>query len=67
MATASGIAVVDFAAFLDGSNKQAVAEGILSSLKDIRFVSLVNHGIPPERIAKMFALASAMGDRGTSS
>ncbi|KAJ7118265.1 thymine dioxygenase [Mycena epipterygia] len=57
MANSSGIAVVDFAPFLDGSNKQAVADEILSSFKEIGFVYLVNHGIPPERIAKMFALS----------
>ncbi|KAJ7732952.1 thymine dioxygenase [Mycena maculata] len=51
----SGVAVVDFAAFLDGSNKQGVAEEIISSFKGAGFVYLLNHGIPAERIAEIFA------------
>ncbi|KAJ7123311.1 Clavaminate synthase-like protein [Mycena crocata] len=50
----SGISVVDFAPFLDGSNKQAVADAILSSFKRVGFVYLLNHGIPPHWVAKMF-------------
>ena len=56
--TDSGIAIVDFGPFIDGSNKQAVADKILSSFKEIGFVYLVNHGIPPERTAQMFTLVS---------
>ncbi|KAJ7930948.1 thymine dioxygenase [Mycena leptocephala] len=52
-----GIAVIDFSAFLDGSNKQQVADRMLESLKDIGFVYLINHGIPPDRIAQMFELS----------
>ncbi|KAJ7470238.1 thymine dioxygenase [Mycena galericulata] len=52
----NGIAIVDFAAFLDGSDKQAVADKMLASFKDIGFVYLLNHGIPPECIARMFSL-----------
>ncbi|KAJ7445054.1 Clavaminate synthase-like protein [Mycena latifolia] len=55
----AGIAVVDFAPFLDGSDRKAVAEDILASLKDVGFVYLLNHGIPPERIAAMFAVSKA--------
>jgi hypothetical protein len=54
-----GIAVIDFSGFLDGSNKQQVADRMLESLKDIGFVYLINHGIPPDRIAKMFELVGA--------
>jgi hypothetical protein len=50
------IAVVDFAPFLDGSNKLAVADKILSSFKDIGFVYLLNHGIPQAQVDQMFAL-----------
>jgi isopenicillin N synthase-like dioxygenase len=50
----SGVAVVDFSAFLDGSNKQGVADAISSSFKDVGFVCLLNHGIPLEMIAKIF-------------
>ncbi|KAJ7263451.1 Clavaminate synthase-like protein [Mycena rebaudengoi] len=53
------IAVVDFAPFLDGSNKQAVADKILSSFKDIGFVYLLNHGIPQAQVDQMFALSTA--------
>ncbi|KAJ7443620.1 thymine dioxygenase [Mycena galericulata] len=53
----NGIAIVDFATFLDGSDKQAVADKMLASFKDIGFVYLLNHGIPPEWIARMFSLS----------
>jgi hypothetical protein len=32
---------------------------MLESLKDIGFVYLINHGIPPDRIAQMFELVGA--------
>ncbi|KAJ6528717.1 Clavaminate synthase-like protein [Mycena vulgaris] len=53
----SGIAIVDFSPFTDGSNKQEVADKILASFKEIGFVYLVNHRIASERVAKMFALS----------
>ncbi|KAJ7852177.1 thymine dioxygenase [Mycena olivaceomarginata] len=48
-----GIAIVDFGAFLDGSDNQAVTNEMLASFKKIGFrvVYLLNHGIPPEWIA----------------
>ncbi|KAJ7923514.1 thymine dioxygenase [Mycena leptocephala] len=52
-----GISVVDFSSFLDGSNKQAVADAILSSFKRVGFVYLLNHGISSERVSQMFALS----------
>ncbi|KAJ7840241.1 thymine dioxygenase [Mycena leptocephala] len=53
----SGIAIIDFAPFLDGSNKQEVANAILASFKDIGFVYLLNHGIPQERVTQMFEMS----------
>ncbi|KAJ6523098.1 Clavaminate synthase-like protein [Mycena vulgaris] len=53
----SGIAIVDFSPFTDGSNKQEVADKILASFKEIGFVYLVNHRIASERVAKMFPLS----------
>ena len=44
------IAIVDFAHFLDGSDKQSVADAILASFKHIGFVYLVNHGLPDDKI-----------------
>ncbi|KAJ7667053.1 thymine dioxygenase, partial [Mycena olivaceomarginata] len=38
----SGIAIIHFASFLDGSNKQEVANAMLESFKDIGFVYLLN-------------------------
>ncbi|KAJ7128825.1 Clavaminate synthase-like protein [Mycena crocata] len=57
------IAVVDFPPFLDGSNKQAVADSIIGSFKTIGFVYLLNHAIPLDSffflvIKKLFALPS---------
>jgi isopenicillin N synthase-like dioxygenase len=52
----SGIAIIDFAPFLDGSNKQEVANAMLESFKDIGFVYLLNHGIPQERVTQMFEM-----------
>ncbi|KAJ7217615.1 thymine dioxygenase [Mycena rebaudengoi] len=53
----AAISVVDFAPFLDGSNKQGVANEILSSFKQVGFVYLLNHGLPQDQIAKMFAVS----------
>ncbi|KAJ7246122.1 Clavaminate synthase-like protein [Mycena haematopus] len=59
MDNASGIPIIDFAPFLPGSkstsdDKLIVAHKIVASFKDIGFVYLLNHGIPPERSAEMF-------------
>ncbi|KAJ7218440.1 thymine dioxygenase [Mycena pura] len=52
----SDIAVVDFAGFLDGSNRQApVADEILDSLKRVGFVYLLNYGLAPDWVDGMFA------------
>lgn len=50
----SSVSVVDFGPFLDGSNKQGVAQEILDSFKSIGFVYLINHGIPQSEIDCMF-------------
>ncbi|KAJ7618700.1 thymine dioxygenase [Roridomyces roridus] len=59
----SGISVVDFSGFLDGSNKQAVASAIVDSFKRVGFVYLLNHGISKERAAKMFAVSKEFFDQ----
>ncbi|KAI0822286.1 thymine dioxygenase [Trametes gibbosa] len=51
---ATGISVLDFGAFLDGSAKQDVATAMLDSFKRVGFVYLVNHGIPESKIRDMF-------------
>ncbi|ETW80196.1 hypothetical protein HETIRDRAFT_147042 [Heterobasidion irregulare TC 32-1] len=48
------IAIVDFASFLNGSNKQSVADAMLESFKEIGFVYLVNHGLPKDKIQTVF-------------
>ena len=48
------ISIVDFQPFLDGTNKQAVADAILDSFKEIGFVYLINHGLPHSKINEMF-------------
>lgn len=50
----SDISVVDFHAFLDGTNKQAVGSEIFASLRDTGFVYLVNHGLSREKVDAMF-------------
>lgn len=49
-----GITIIDFGAFLDGSNKQDVADAMLQSFQDVGFVYLVNHGLSKEKIDGMF-------------
>ncbi|KAJ6603486.1 hypothetical protein DFH09DRAFT_1459036 [Mycena vulgaris] len=51
------IPVVDFTPFLDDSNKQGVADEILSSFKRVGFVYLVNHRLPQDQIANMFSVS----------
>ena len=48
------VKTVDFGPFLDGSNKQGVANAILDSFKSIGFVYLVNHGLDETKISSMF-------------
>jgi len=50
----SSVKTVDFGPFLDGSDKQGVANAILDSFKSIGFVYLVNHGLDNVKIASMF-------------
>ena len=55
LATSSIVKIVDFAPFLDGSNRQGVSDAILDSFKMAGFVYLVNHGLPQSSIDSMFA------------
>ena len=48
--------VVDFQPFMDGSNKQIVANTLIESLKTIGFVYLVNHGLCQRKIDGMFEM-----------
>ncbi|KAI0346700.1 thymine dioxygenase [Trametopsis cervina] len=48
------IRVVDFGKFLDGSQKQEVADAILDSFKEIGFVYLINYGLTQQKIASIF-------------
>lgn len=50
----NGIPIVSLASFIDGSNKQAVAEAMLDSFKTIGFVYLVDHGLSKDKIDGMF-------------
>jgi len=50
------VKVVDFKPFMDGSNKQIVANALIESLKTIGFVYLVNHGLCQQRIDRMFEM-----------
>ena len=50
----STVKVVDFAPFLDGSDRQSVSNAILDSFKTIGFVYLINHGLPQNKIDSMF-------------
>ena len=50
----SSVKTVDFGPFLDGSDKQGVANAILDSFKSIGFVYLVNHGLDNVKITSMF-------------
>jgi isopenicillin N synthase-like dioxygenase len=50
----STVKVVDFAPFLDGSDRQGVSNAILDSFKTTGFVYLMNHGLPQNMIDSMF-------------
>lgn len=52
------IRVVDFGKFLDGSQKQEVADAILDSFKEIGFVYLINYGLTQQKIASIFETVS---------
>ncbi|OSD07215.1 thymine dioxygenase [Trametes coccinea BRFM310] len=53
---AEGISVLDFGAFLNGSEstKAELAWAMLDSFKRVGFVYLVNHGIPADKVRNMF-------------
>ena len=55
----SEIPVVDFAGFLDGSAKEAVAGALLDSFKRYGFVYLKNYGVPVAEVDEMFEWVSA--------
>lgn len=59
LADGGPIPIVDFAPFLDGSDKQAVADAVVSAMKKTGFVYLFNHGMPQDKIDGIFALVSA--------
>jgi len=48
------VKIVDFGPFIDGSNKQAVADALLASFQEVGFVYLVNHGLSREKMGQMF-------------
>ena len=48
------IQVIDFGAFIDGSNRQNVADALFTSFKDTGFVYLANHSLPKDKIDEMF-------------
>ncbi|EPQ53023.1 Clavaminate synthase-like protein [Gloeophyllum trabeum ATCC 11539] len=54
---AGDISILDFGPFLDGTNKQAVADAVLASFREMGFVYLVNHGLPQDKIDGMFGWA----------
>jgi len=54
LGVASSISVLNFGPFLDGSNKQDVADAVLDSFKATGFVYLINHGLPQDKIDRMF-------------
>ena len=49
-----GIAIVNFSPFIDGTNKQGVADALLDSFKSVGFAYVVNHGLPKDKIESMF-------------
>lgn len=54
----SSVKVIDFSPFIDGSDRQGVANALLSSFQSTGFVYLVNHGLPQEKIDLMFEWVS---------
>jgi hypothetical protein len=57
----ASIKVVDFTSFIDGSDKQRVADEMLSAFKSTGFVYLTNHGMSEDRVQKIFTW---VGDHG---
>ncbi|KAL0953015.1 hypothetical protein HGRIS_007219 [Hohenbuehelia grisea] len=53
-ATDGAIAIVDFAGFIDGSQRKAVADGMLASFKNTGFVYLLNYGLSQAEVDNMF-------------
>lgn len=58
LADHNDVSVLNFRPFLDGSNKQEVADALFASMKDSGFVYLVNHGLPQDKIDGMFEMVS---------
>ncbi len=54
------VKIIDFGPFLDGSNKQVVADAFLASFKEVGFVYLVNHGLSREKMDQMFEWVRSM-------
>ncbi|KAJ7597562.1 Clavaminate synthase-like protein [Mycena floridula] len=48
------LAIIDFEPFLDGSNKQQVADSVLDAFKCLGFLYLTNHGILQSQLDQMF-------------
>lgn len=57
---ASGIPIVDFSGFLDGSAKAETAAAILDSFKRFGFVYLQNFGLQAEKVDEMFDWVSSV-------
>ena len=55
-AESSAVKVVDFGPFLDGSDKNGVAEALVKSFTSTGFVYLTNHPMPQEKINAMLEL-----------
>ncbi len=47
---------VDFGMFINGSDKEYVADTLLNSLRTTGFVYLVNHGLRQDKVEDMFEL-----------
>ncbi|KAF9475374.1 thymine dioxygenase [Pholiota conissans] len=56
------VKVVDFGPFLDGSDREGVADAVLESFKTIGFVYLANHGLPHDKISSMFEWSKKLFD-----
>ena len=50
----SPLKVVDFRPFIDGSDKQGVADAIVESFKTTGFVYLINHTLPDKKVATVY-------------
>lgn len=57
-ATDYDVQVLNFGAFIDGSQKQDIADAMFTSLRETGFVYLVNHSLPQEKIDAMFEWVS---------